>query len=88
MKIYVLRFSKSADKEFGKLPRDVQRRIGRSLDRLTVDPRRQGNVRPMVGSTSWRLRVGDYRIIYDIYDTELVILIIKVSHRRDVYRSK
>jgi mRNA interferase RelE/StbE len=40
----------------------------------------------MVGSQSWRLRVGDYRVIYDIADGKLVILIIRIRHRREAYR--
>jgi mRNA interferase RelE/StbE len=40
----------------------------------------------MVGSKSWRLRVGDYRVIYDILDNKLVVLIIRIRYRKDVYR--
>lgn len=40
----------------------------------------------MSGSTSWRIRVGDYRIIYDIQDSQLIVMVIKIGHRREIYR--
>ncbi len=87
MKTYEVEYVKSAQKELLRLPSNVQRRILSRLKKLTLNPR-IGDVRPMVGSKSWRLRIGDYRVVYDIHDTRLVILIIRVKHRRDVYRKK
>lgn len=81
MSSFVIEFTKSAQQELGKLPRNTGIRIARAIDSLSVDPRK-GNVRPMVGSTAWRLRVGDYRVIYDIQDEKLVILVIRIRHRR------
>jgi mRNA interferase RelE/StbE len=40
----------------------------------------------MSGNDSWRVRVGDYRIIYDILDSQLIVMVIKIGHRREVYR--
>lgn len=85
MSNYGVEFTKSSQKELSKLPKSTALRILKAIDRLSVDPRR-GSVRPMVGSTSWRLRVGDYRVIYDIYDDKLVVLVIRIRHRREVYR--
>jgi mRNA interferase RelE/StbE len=82
---YAIEFSKSAQKEFGKLSPQVRLRIAKAIYKLEADPKK-GNVRPMVGSKSWRLRTGPYRIIYDILDQKLIILIIKVGHRKDIYR--
>jgi mRNA interferase RelE/StbE len=82
---YGVEFSKSAQKELNKLSPNIRIRVSKSILALADDPRK-GSVRPMVGSNSWRLRIGDYRIIYDISAKKIKILIIKVGHRRDVYR--
>ncbi len=82
---YEVEFSKSALKELKKLNPDVKLRITRVIHTLSNNPRK-GDVRPMVGTKSWRLRVGEYRVIYDIVGQKLTILIIKVAHRRDIYR--
>lgn len=85
MTIYEVEFVRSAQKELSKLPRQTSLRIVKAVYELSTDPRK-GNVRPMVGTKSWRLRVGDYRVIYDISDKRLVILVIRVRHRKEAYR--
>jgi len=82
---YEVEFSKSAQKELKKLNPVTRIRVAKAIYTLRDNPRK-GSVRPMVGSKSWRLRVGEYRVIYDIADLKLTILIIKVGHRRDIYR--
>ena len=82
---YEVEFKLSALKELKKLPKQIAIRIVKAIDKLSLDPL-LGDVRRMVGSTSWRLRIGDYRVIYDINDRKLIILIIRVRHRKDVYR--
>ena len=82
---YAVRFKPSADREFRKLPREVQTRIGAKLDRLAEDPFAPG-VEKLKGQEGFRARVGDYRIIFDRLHAELVILVIQVGHRREVYR--
>lgn len=82
---YEVEFKSSALKELKKLPKRISIRIFNAIDKLSINPR-AGNTRPMVGSMSWRLRVGDYRIVYDINDKKIVILIIKVGHRKDIYK--
>lgn len=85
MTTYEVSFVKSAQKELSKLPQQIGLRIAKAIYRLSTDPRK-GNVRPMVGTKSWRLRVGDYRVVYDIIDRKLVILVIRVRHRKEIYR--
>jgi mRNA interferase RelE/StbE len=82
---YEVEFTKSAQKELKKLPKKVSLRIAKAILKLSENPR-AAKVRPMVGVRSWRLRVGEYRVIYDISDKKLSILIIRVRHRKDVYR--
>ena len=67
---------------------DVRRRIRAAIDRLEVDPRPPGITR-LAGESPvprWRIRVGDYRVIYEIHDDRLLVLVIRIGHRGRVYR--
>lgn len=86
MPTYAVEFTKKAQKELKKLDSQIVLRILKAIYRLADDPRK-GNVRPMVGTSSWRLRVGDYRIVYDIHDKKLLVLIIRIKHRSQVYKN-
>ena len=83
--MYEVEFLPSAVRALAKLDHAVQRRIARRIDRLAVDPR-SGAVKLRGADDVWRVRVGDYRVLYSIEDKRLVILVIKIGHRRDVYR--
>jgi mRNA interferase RelE/StbE len=85
MSSYEIEFTASAYKEIKKLPPQIRLRILGAIYKLELNPR-IGQVRPMVGVKSWRLKVGEYRIIYDILDKQLLILIIRVRHRKNAYR--
>lgn len=75
-----------AVKALAALPREAQRLIGRRIDALAEDPRPPG-VEKLKGSDNlFRVRSGDYRIVYTIEDHVLVIVVVHVAHRRDVYR--
>ncbi len=82
---YEVEFVKSAQKELNKLPRQISLRVVKAIYKLRKDPRK-GDVRPMVGTKSWRLRVGDYRVVYHIQDNRLLVLIIRIRHRKEAYR--
>ncbi len=76
----------SADKVLRKLQTDTQRRILERLDELAINPR-PANVVKMAGSENWwRIRVGDYRLVYEIHDREIMIYVLVIGHRREVYR--
>lgn len=75
----------SAQKEITKLPKQVQIKILKALVSLSVNPRPNGCTK-LVGTDSWRFRVGEYRIIYSIEDNVLLIEVIRVAHRKEVYR--
>lgn len=81
---YAVEFSHSAQKEIKKLQPRVSKQVMRAIHMLRDNPRK-GNVRPMTGSKSWRMRVGEYRVVYDIGDDTLVILIIRVRPRGGAY---
>lgn len=79
----------TAARELAKLPRAIARRIAMAIDGLAGDPRPAG-VRKLAGGTGdqWRIRVGDYRVLYEIRDAELVVTVVKLAHRRQVYRRR
>jgi mRNA interferase RelE/StbE len=76
---------KSVQKRLDRLPDDVAERILFRLAGLESHPR-PADVKKLKGRDAWRIRVGDYRVIYEIHDRELRILVITVGHRREVYR--
>lgn len=76
----------SADKALSKLPVEAQRRIVAALDGLALEPRPHGVAKLAGDDNLWRVRVGEYRIVYEIHDGRLVVLVLRIAHRRDVYR--
>ena len=75
----------SAEREMNALPANVFSRVTRMILTLESDPRRRG-CRKLRGADGYRLRVGDYRIIYLINDGTRIVEVIAVAHRREVYR--
>ena len=83
---YRIEFAPAATRQFKKLPREVQVRITRRIDTLAERPRPDG-VKKLEGIGSlYRLRVGDYRVIYTIEDKLLLVLVLTLGKRADVYR--
>ena len=83
---YTVKIAPAAERHIKKLESSIQRRIIRRLEGLEANPRPPG-VKKLSGTESlYRIRVGDYRIIYEIRDKDLVVLVAKVGHRGDVYR--
>lgn len=81
---YEVIFHRGALREFDKLPAAAQQRIGEVVDALAEDPRPQGAAK-VAGADAYRIRVGDYRAVYAVKDDRLVVLVVKVGHRKDVY---
>ena len=85
MASYKIEWKHSAVKELKKLPKDAVVRILKAVEQLPANPYPQG-VRKLIGSEhSYRLREGSYRIIYTVSSAALIIEIIRVGHRKDVY---
>jgi mRNA interferase RelE/StbE len=82
---YVVRIIHSAEKEMDKLPVVVHRRISKRIFSLEENPRPRG-IKKLSDREEYRLRVGNYRILYTISDSDKVITIMAVGHRREVYR--
>lgn len=87
MNNYQIEFTTSASKQLKKLPKEQQSRIQAKIDELADNPRPDGVVK-LTNSENYRIRVGNYRIVYDIFEDILLISVVKVSHRKDVYRKK
>ena len=82
---YEVRFRKSVGKDLAPLPkRDVQRIIA-AIHALADNPRPPQS-RKLSGAEKYRLRCGVYRVLYEIHDNVLVVCVVKVAHRKDVYR--
>jgi mRNA interferase RelE/StbE len=85
-KTYSIEFTPAALRDLESLPRDAQKRIGKKVDSLANNPRPAGAVAIKGGKGLLRLRVGFYRIIYRVEDDRLVVLVIRVGHRKEVCR--
>jgi mRNA interferase RelE/StbE len=86
MASYAVIYKPSADRALRKLPEKVQRRIAAATDALADDPRPPGCVKLQGKDDLWRIRVGPYRVVYAIQDEALIVLVVRVAHRKDVYR--
>jgi mRNA interferase RelE/StbE len=84
--IYRIEFAKPAAKQLKALSPQEQQRIKSKIDALESIPRPDGVVKLSGEDDLYRIRVGDYRIIYSIQDYQLLILVLKIGHRRDVYQ--
>jgi mRNA interferase RelE/StbE len=83
---YQIEFLPTAQKALASLPRQAQERIATKLEQLKTNPNAAGVKALKNGGGRLRLRVGDYRIIYRIEAARLMILVVKIGHRSDVYR--
>lgn len=83
---YEIELSTHAARQLRKLPHEMQKRVAPTIVALASDPRPQGARLLVGGPERWRIRVGIYRIVYTIEDDRLVILVVRIGPRRDVYR--
>lgn len=83
--MYQLKIKRSALKELEKLPVREIRRIREKIRNLAEEPRPSGSTKLKGGTNEWRIRSGDYRIIYTIEDAILTVEVIDIGHRRDIY---
>jgi mRNA interferase RelE/StbE len=83
---YRIQFRPAALKELRKLPKAIQRRIGSKINNLIDDPFPSGVKKLQTSEPMYRIRVGDYRVVYEVHSSILVVLILTVGHRGDVYQ--
>jgi mRNA interferase RelE/StbE len=83
---YAVLLRPAAGRDRRHLPPDIRRRISELLLALETDPRPMGTVKLAGQQNRWRMRVGDYRIIYEIADAADQVLVLRIAHRREAYR--
>ena len=83
---YQVEFTTAAAKQIRKLPRQVRNRVLGAISELADDPRPHGAKKLVAERTAWRIRVGDYRVIYDVFDAQLTVTVVRAAHRREVYK--
>jgi mRNA interferase RelE/StbE len=89
--VFNIELTAKAEKELKKLPRQIAFKITDKISRLAIEPRPQGHKKltnfhvPNAPDELYRIRIGDYRVVYSIEDDRLVIVVVKVAHRKEVY---
>jgi mRNA interferase RelE/StbE len=83
--MYRVLISKAALKDLDRLSDDIRDRINARLAELATNPR-PADVKKLKGRDAWRIRIGDYRAIFSIIDRDLIVFVVRVRHRREVYR--
>lgn len=83
---WTIRYARAAERAIDTLDPAVRRRVLAAIGSLACDPYAAPNVKALHGAAQYRLRVGDWRVIYTLHDDALVVLVLRVAHRREVYR--
>ena len=84
---YRVEVKPQAEKALARIPNPHRRRIARAIDALARKPRPAGCVKLTGADNAYRIRVGDYRILYEIVDRVLIVYVIRIGHRREIYRT-
>lgn len=83
---YRIEFSRCAEKQFKKLPSQIQQLLRPQIDALVENPRPTG-VKKLEGEDNrYRIRVGNYRVVYEVQQEVLLVILLRIGHRREVYR--
>ena len=82
---YAVRIASAARRQIRKLPRDGQERVATVLVLLADEPRPPAS-KKLTGRDAWRVRTGSWRVIYEIHDDQLLVMVVAAGNRRDVYR--
>jgi mRNA interferase RelE/StbE len=85
---YVVELAPAAVRQLRKLDPPARRRVQAAIELLADNPRPPAATRLVGGAAEWRVRTGDYRIVYEIHDDRLLVLVLAVGHRREVYRPR
>lgn len=76
----------AAEKQLDRLPKSTQRRVAEKLVQLEANPRMPGSVKLAGTQATYRARVGDYRIVYEVEEARRIVFVTIIAHRREVYR--
>jgi mRNA interferase RelE/StbE len=84
--MYTVRFSKKAEKALKKVDHVMRRRVLQKMENLTVNPRSGPNIKTMQGfHDRFRYRIGDFRVVYEVIDSELVVWVLEADWRGNIY---
>lgn len=83
---YQVEIKSAALRDLGKLPTPVKKRIASRIDALADNPFPPGARKLSGGDALYRIRVGDYRVIYQVQEDVLIVLVVRIGHRKDAYR--
>jgi mRNA interferase RelE/StbE len=83
---YTIQFKPLALRQLEKLPRDIQKKLAANIESMRADPFPSGCKKMAAIPDTWRVRVGDYRVVYQVRQKLLLVLVLTVGHRKDVYR--
>jgi len=83
---YTVIFDDAASRDLRSLPKKLQQRIVAKAESLALDPRPPGSLKLAGHDNLYRVRVGNYRIIYEIHDDRRIVIVVVVAHRRESYR--
>lgn len=82
---YSVSFAPSARREFLKLPGNLRARLAPRIEALAENPRPNG-AKALAGIDALRIRIGDFRVVYRVEDAAVLVLVLRIAHRREVYR--
>ncbi|MBU8901439.1 MAG: type II toxin-antitoxin system RelE/ParE family toxin [Victivallales bacterium] len=82
---YEIQIKRKAQKSLAKIPEPFQTKIIASIRKLAKNPF-PAQSKKLTGRDAWRIRIGNYRAIYEIIDNELIIIVLDIAHRKDIYR--
>jgi len=83
---YKIEFTRAAEKQLADIPRAELKKFARRIEKLAEDPFPPGHEKMKGHEDLYRIRQGDYRILYSIFEGKLLVLIVKIGHRREIYR--
>jgi mRNA interferase RelE/StbE len=85
---YEVALSLAAARQLRKIDPHVRRRVQAAIELLATEPRPPAATQLVGGAGEWRVRTGDYRIVYEIEDERLLVLVLSVGHRREIYQRR
>lgn len=83
--IYKVNILRKAQKQLAKIPASDYKKVKKAILDLTQDPRPPGS-KKLKGRDGWRIRQGDFRVIYEIQDDQLIVIVLDIGNRKDIYR--
>jgi mRNA interferase RelE/StbE len=84
--VHQIFFKPRARRDVDKLPHAIGERIARAIDSLAVEPRPPGCKKLAGEDDLWRIRIGNHRVVYQIQDDRLIVLVVRIGDRKDIYR--